>query len=250
MSEYGYKLSSKSLGESSEDLLFREAMAVLCEDESREIAAEKDEYDFTERERRLKEAYSLISAQSRKETFKKVLRFSKKVLTAAAMVLFVAVVSVVSVVVASADVREYVHESFYSLLYEEKLGGYTKIEVAPNYNFINPELYDWAGAFAPTYMTEGFVFSNIYSMDGQHTVNYCKGNFFISIVQSSNGSAKLNTENAELEDIIIGESKGLLARSDDWCCVIWSVGNMMLSVSGTAPVNEIIEVANGIKIIN
>ncbi|MBQ7875258.1 MAG: DUF4367 domain-containing protein [Oscillospiraceae bacterium] len=250
MSKLGYELSSKNISESYEDLLFREAMAIYCEEESKNILAEDDDFDFAEREKRLREIDSLIAAQKRKKLFAKAGFYAKKTVVAAAVMFLVVAISLSSVVVASADVREYVRESFYGLLYEENNKGYTRVEVAPNDDFIDPELYDWAGAYAPTYMTEGYTFSNIYSMNGQHTVNYGKGDSYISIVQSANGSAKLNTENAELEDIIIGESKGLLARSDDWCCVIWSVGNMMLSVSGTAPVNEIIEVANGIKVIN
>ena len=250
MNEYGFDLSSKNINESYEDILLREAMALYCEEESRNILEEDDEFDFTEREKRIKEMDSLISAEKRKHFWKKTAYYAKKAVVYAAVMFLVITFSLSSVVIASADVREYVRESFYGLLYEENNKGYTKIEVAPNDNFIDPKLYDWAGAYAPTYMAEGYTFSNIYSMDGQHTVNYCKGDSYISIVQSANGSAKLNTENAELEEIIIGESKGLLVKNEGWSSVIWSIGSMMLSVSGTAETEEIIEVANGIKIIN
>ena len=245
LSDFGFNISEKELAEEYENIVFKKVMAIYCENESKKIADETEKVSEEERILLEKEINKLISLENRKETGKRVFRYAKKAFVSVAVMFFVVAFSISTVVVASADIREY----FYNLLYEEK-GGYTKIEVAPNDDFIDPELYDWAGAFAPTYMTNGFEFSNIYSIEGQHTVTYCKEDLYISIVQSTKGSAKINTENSKTSNITIGESRGLLVIGDGWCSVIWSVGNVMLSVNGTAEYNEIVNIANGIKIIN
>ena len=103
MSEKTYGLSQKAMTEKYEDLLFTKVMAQYAEKESERILAEMEAQNAENAPKPDPAAIGrLYSKIERKENLSTLWRFSKKIITFAAMVVFVAFVYLSSVVVASA----------------------------------------------------------------------------------------------------------------------------------------------------
>lgn len=242
-------LSKKDIQEEYEDLVFRKVMAIYVENESKQILAEiKAEKESNNEPIDTKAVEKLYDKKERRENLGILWKYSKKVVSFAAMIVFVAIVSLSSAVVAFADVREAMIDAIYHLLYEDN-ERYTRIEIGENTGFINPEIFDWDGAYAPTYLPEGFVFENISGTKSQHSIDYNYGNDFISFIQVTNSVIQVDTENADIiQEIVIGDSNGLFVVKKNITCITWSIGDTALQLLGTASPDEMVKTAEGIKI--
>lgn len=254
MSEKKLDLSQNSLQEQFDDLIFAKVMEAHCEKESREILNEiESETDRQEPDMKL--FNRLMRKSQSKQTLKTVVVVLKKALVYVSVFFFVCVLSFSSVLAVSAEAREYVKEALYHLIfeYDER---YTAVGVGKPTGFVDPHLYTWEGAYAPTYIPEGYVYSeelsDINGTAGRHRVIYTNGENIINLVQSNDSTiAKVDTENAErVEHIIIGKSEALLVVKDSYLNLIWSNGTTMLTVKGYETPEEIIKIAEGIKIFN
>lgn len=244
MSGKVYGLSKKAMTEKYEDLVFTRLMAVYAEDESARILAEIEKENITANASGIKK---IFDREERKENLAVLWKYSKKVINFAAMVVFVAIVSLSSVVVASADVREAVAEAIYHLMIKD-YGRYTQVTIGNSSGFIDPEIYTWDDAYAPTYMTEGFELSNFSCTSSQQTVDYVCGEDFICFIQAHNSTGQIDTENAEIvENLIIGDSSALFVVKGNTTYVSWSIGDTMFLVIGTAAPEEVLKVAESIK---
>ena len=240
-------LSDEAIQEDYEDLVFEKVMAIHCEEESRaiveDIAKEKKcaTHDNT--------IEKLFKKKERKENMAILLKFAKKGFVFAASFFFVVVLSLSSVVVAFADVREYVKETIYNLVYlhDEK---YTQISAGESVGFVNPELYDWEGAFAPTYLTAGYAHDSKFDAPGNHSIIYTNGDKTIVFAQFETSNFNIDTENANIiETLIINESEALLVIKGEEVSIGWNIGDTMLYINGYESREEIIKIASGIKII-
>ena len=102
-----------------------------------------------------------------------------------------------------------------------------------------------------TYVPEGFKLYDVQNRASQKITNYIYEEKVITFSQAFNVISHLDTEDADItKEIQIGESKGFLVVKDDWSCVTWSIGDILLKVSGTAPTEEIIKVAESIRPMN
>ena len=252
MSEKKLDLSQNSLQEEYEDLVFKKVMDAHCEKESREILDEiENEADRQEPDMKL--FNRLMRKSQSKQTLKTVVVVFKKTLVYVSVFFFVCVLSFSSVLAVSAEAREYVKEALYHLIfeYDER---YTAVGVGNPTGFVDPHLYTWEGAYAPTYIPEGYVYSEEYSdLDydsGTAFTVYCKDAKIIVFTQSNDSSiAYVDTENADrVEHIVIGESEALLVEKNGSTTITWSCGSKMLMVDGNDVTAEIIKVAEGIKI--
>lgn len=245
-------LSDESLKEKSDDLLFSKVMALYCEEESEKILQEMREAKTPtpeETEQRLKEINQLMDAYERKAVWGKFFSVSKKILNTAAVFFFVVFFSLSSVVVASADVREQVKEALYYLIYDED-DRYTTVTFAPSDGFIDPELYDWEGAYAPTYMPEGYVFENKNDVGSQKQIKYVNefGDTIFFFQLSNTASAQIDTENADsVEEITINGNAGFLSVKDKFTSIIWSNGEVAFILEGTCDKADLLQVAKSIE---
>ena len=252
MSDKKFNRSQNSLQEQFDDLIFAKVMEAHCEKESREILDEiENEVDRQEPDMEL--FNRLMRKSESKQTLQTVLIFLKKTVVYVSVFFFVCVLSFSSVLAVSAEAREYVKEALYHLIfeYDER---YTAVGVGNPTGFVNPHLYTWEGAYAPTYIPEGYVYSEEHSdISGgsdMSVVIYANGDKSLSFLQGNDSSiAYIDTENADrLEHIMIGESEALLVVKGNRTHVVWSHGSTMLSVKGYESPEEIIKVAEGIKI--
>ncbi len=238
-----YNLSEKAIAEKYEDLLFTKVMALYAAEESEKILSEIENEEPSDP----KNIEKIYSKTERRENFSTLWKVSKKLITFAAMVVFVAVVSLSSVVVASAEAREAVAEAIYHLVLR-KTDRYTEVSIGNSTGFIDPEIYTWDDAYAPTYMPEGFELSNFSCTLSQQSVDYVCGENFITFIQARNSTGQIDTQNAEIvENLIIGNSSALFVVKDNITQVSWSVGDTMFLVCGTAVPEEVLKVAENIK---
>lgn len=242
-------LSKKDIQEEYEDLVFRKVMAIYVENESKQILAEiKAEKESNNEPVDTKVVEKLYDKKERRENLSILWKYSKKVVSFAAMIVFAAIVSLSSAVVAFADVREAVVDVIYQLLYEDN-ERYTSIEFGESLGFVNPEIFDWEGAYAPTYLPEGFVISNSYKSVSQQVIDYAYNENFITFIQAQNTKVQVDTENAEsIKELIIGNSRGLIVVKDGITCVTWNIGETTMQLVSDAETSEIIRMAEGIKI--
>lgn len=251
MSDKKLNRSQNSLQEQFDDLIFAKVMEAHCEKESREILDEiENEVDRQEPDMEL--FNKLMRKSESKQTLQTVLIFLKKTVVYVSVFFFVCVLSFSSVLAVSAEAREYVKEALHHLIfeYDER---YTAVGVGNPTGFVDPHLYTWEGAYAPTYIPEGYVYSEEHSdLDyngGTAFTVYLKGEEVLVLTQANNSTVmKIDTENTDrVENIMIGESEALLVVKGNRTHIVWSHGSTMLSVKGYESPEEIIKVAEGIK---
>lgn len=243
-------LSKKDIQEEYEDLVFRKVMAIYVENESKQILAEiKAEKENNNVPVDTKTIEKLYDKKERRENLSILWKYSKKVVSFAAMIVFVAIVSLSSAVVAFADVREAVVDAIYHLVYEEN-ERYTQIEIGKTTGFVDSEIYVWENAYAPTYMPEKLTLESVQDLIIQQLITYSYENEFIIFTQAYDATTQLDTESAEVvEEIKIGNSSGILISEDGMTCVAWSIGNMYFQLYGNILPSEIIKIAESIKLV-
>ena len=254
-----YSLSKQNIEDAYEDLLFREAMAEFAEEESEEIEKELLEMpplSDEEIERKKKEFEAIlnrkITVPEEPETKKKkgiTLAFAiKKVISAAAMITFVMLVSLSTVVVASADARETVAEFIYSFAYNETG---EVMEIRPNapLNDTEKEKDKILGEWVATYIPEGYSFVGVEEFSSMKITEYKKGDSSIYLNESGLTTvAHVDTKDADsVERIIIGESEALLVVKNGTTSIDWCTDDTFLSVIGNAEKNDMIAFARGIR---
>ena len=240
-------LSDESLIEDYEDLVFKKVFAIRCAEESKIIFDEIRKRENTETAGK-KIVDKLFNKKEHKENFQTLGKIFKKGFVFAASLVFVVIVSVSSVVVASADIREVVTDIIYHLVFEEN-EKYTKISVAEDMEFIDPELYDWDGAYAPTYMPVGFEYIERTDFKYKHTISYSDSKNVIIISQFINSEYKIDTEGAEIiEYTTLNGSDAIIVKKDDYCTICWSPNKTMIWIRGSLNVDELIKIAENLKI--
>lgn len=125
-------------------------------------------------------------------------------------------------------------------------------KVPKEYPFFDPENYDWEGAFAPTFVPEGFVFSDMQKGENVKLATYTFEDSYFYFTQTKNLSyARIDTENAEVNTKgFIGNSEALLVHEKGFSSVAWSVGDTYFSVEGIISLYDAVKIAQHIRPIN
>ena len=239
-----YSLSEKAISEKYEDLLFTKVMALYAAEESEKILSEIENEEPADP----KNIEKIFSKTERRENLSVFWKVSKKLITVAAMVVFVAVVSLSSVVVASAEAREAVAEAIYHLVLR-KTDRYTEVSIGNSTGFIDPEIYTWDNAYGMTYIPKGFVCTDKQIGTINKMVTYsCDERFFIFSQSSDNTFARIDTEDADtVEKFIINNSEAIIVEKNGFCVIAWRSGDTFLSLQGIIEAEELIKIAEGIK---
>lgn len=241
-------LSDESLIEDYEDLVFKKVFAIRCKEESNIIFDEIRKRDNTETAGK-KIVEKLFNKKEYKENFQTLGKIFKKGFVFAASLVFVVIVSVSSVVVASADIREVVTDIIYHLVFEDN-EKYTKISVAEDMEFIDPELYDWDGAYAPTYMPDGFEFANRDDFKKYHSIEYSNNEKQLYIVQFLELSYNIDTEDAiDIKHITINNSDAIIVIKEDKNIVSWCCDKTMFWIRGNINIEELIKIAKSMHVV-
>ena len=238
-----YNLSEKAIAEKYEDLLFTKVMVLYAAEESEKILSEIENEEPADP----KNIEKIYSKTERRENFSTLWKVSKKLITFAAMVVFVAVVSLSSVVVASAEAREAVAEAIYHLVLR-KTDRYTEVSIGNSTGFIDAEIYDWEGAYAPTYMPKEYILKEKSEMPNRKSVTYINGEKYVAISQSVDGVFQIDTEDADIyKKISINESDAVYVENKGFVFIVWSIGEKTFSVRGTINPEEALKIAESLK---
>ena len=130
--------------------------------------------------------------------------------------------------------------------------GNSASEPEEEYTFVDPEIYDWEGAYAPTYMPEGFNFVECVVGLDSHSNTYEYNEKFVIIEQKNkNYATHIDTENAQIvKNIIINNCEALFIEKDGLAYITWGYEDTLFFICGNIKSSEIIKVAEGIKPIN
>ena len=241
--------SRLSIQEEYEHLVFRKVMDIYVQKEGKQILSElKEEKEHNSTAIDTHKIEKLYDEKELKDNWRFILKYSKKALSVAAMIVFVAVISLSSVVVASADARKALADAIYHLAYED-YERYTEIRLGEATGFIDGEQFNWEGAYAPTYVPEGYVFTKAVGHKGNHFADFSNGETYITFSQSTNSTTQIDSEDAIInESILIGDSKGILVVKDDTTYVLWNIGDTVLQIFGTAETDEMVKMAQSIRL--
>ncbi len=242
-------LSSQAIQDEYEDLVFCKVMSAYAVSESARISAEADSVNVgAEASAGIKAVDKLFGRIKFKRNLYAFGCFSRKAVSAAAMIVFVAVITLVTSVSAFADVRENVAKAFYNLLSTD-YGTYTEVKAGETGEFIDREVFTAEGIYAPTYIPEGYELT-VHILGGRIVKYDNKETDTLTISQkNSGGIIHLDTENAQLvERVMIGESEALLVVKDNFTHIVWHYGSTLFSVKGyNLPTEEAIKTAKGLK---
>lgn len=193
----------------------------------------------------------------RRERAEKLRRMGKKLspfITRAAVIFMALCLSTGSVLIVSADAREFlykllIHQHERYMVIEPDRTGYD--------HFDNLEEYQQAGAkYAPTYIPERLSFHSIEA--GRYTIlaSYQRGDqehpylLFSQSKSTGNGETRWDNENLDyMGKVSIGDSEALVITKNGDTAVIWNVGDTMFDVITDLPAEEAIKFARGVKSI-
>ena len=129
--------------------------------------------------------------------------------------------------------------------------GVRKAESYSENEYVDEEVYSFEDSYAPTYMPDGFVLGNIYGESTDDlTVEYSNGNKMIVIDQFRNGIMRIDISGADFEENIkIGNNTAIFVIKDEVASVTWTIGDKTIHVWGNADKEDILKVAESIKIV-
>lgn len=125
-------------------------------------------------------------------------------------------------------------------------------KVMPQYTEyqLDQEILGFDGKYyVPTYIPDGFVQFQSESITSMHIASYRDDNnvrFDITIASSA-AVLQLNTEDAAIETVVIGDEYGEFITKNEWSCVIWSTETNIFAVDGELSREEMLKVARNIK---
>ncbi len=235
-------LSSSSITEKYEDLVFSRVMALYMEEE---FEREKSSFEKAENSSAVKKLYGKFECR---ENLKTLWGVSKKALRFAAMFVFIAVISISTSMAAFAGVRETVTAALYHLITDEQ-EIYTEVSIGESTGFIDPEIYDWEGAYAPTYLPEGFEYFNRTNTGVEVITVYFSGTDTLVFSQGSEDFTVRADIDKDLikESVRIGESEGFIVENNTKLVIFWNIGSTFFRLEGRISQQELLFIAENIK---
>ena len=112
---------------------------------------------------------------------------------------------------------------------------------------------DWKGAYVPTYVPEGFKVVKTEDINGIKMVNYEDGgsnkiNFNIRPIER--GNIKVDTENADVKDVIVNGEKGLLVQKGSHLTLVWHNNDAFFVLNSQLEESELFKVAESVSKTN
>ncbi len=221
---------------SKEDALFKKAIFEVAKEKS--AALEKEEIELNkepipeqQRARFMRELDKVYPEGGKKKRERTLVRIPRR---AIAIAIACVVLVIVLIPATSEAVRRRINE-----LIKKVMPQYTEYQ-------LDEELLGFDGkTYVPTYIPEGF---KPVESKSKHFLSYRNDkNMFINIeILDSAAVVQLDTENAAVEPVFIGDESGEIISKDGWACVIWSTEENVFIVDGALSSEEIISIAKNI----
>lgn len=253
MSEKEYHLSEAVLDEELADLAFKKVMARYCEIESEKILEEMKLHEEVDKEQEsvdVSKVDKLFSSIERKDNIRSVFSASRKIFAAVASIILVCAISVSSVIIASAEARDYVFELVFT-----EMEKYTDIQIVkkePSEESLFSEM-----EYIPTYVPFGFTLDKNLSFVQKNnvTLRYAKDDSIIIFEYCDADSAdtiQIDTENAyESRSIEINGNPAVLYykkyNANEMTNIIWQIDTSVFVIRSNAELDILIKFAEGIS---
>lgn len=235
------------LYEQYEELLFRIALLEMNENEADRL--EQDHTLDPEMEKFFSRTQAgtlkIIERATRKKKVKCVIMTGlPRVMQIAAAVLLAFFIGATVTIASVREVRVRVLQFLIQI--EEE---YTELSLAesPEESFSVPE--GWRGSYYPSYIPEGFVmqsidpyFDRVYFLDAS-------GNLLDFMELTEDSYTNIDTENAEIQHIIVNGSPAIISEKDGRVMVAWSEANRYFVLKLDGDVNIATKIVNNVKII-
>ena len=186
-----------------------------------------------------------ITREERREKLGKIQRVIVPIVTKAAVVFFVFFLGFSTVLITSADAREFfyqlvftVHDRYSEVVIPEKLD-----------EEMSKACYEYEVAYIPdgyqcsyeasTPRSSSYVFSN----DENSSFNV----MIIELSDSSDQTVRFDTENTDsIQPVVINNSLGLMILKEEYTQIVWQKSNVYFSVESALPSEIVIQIAQGI----
>lgn len=252
MMNYEYPLSKSRLQEEQEELMLKLALSMYLERQNASLrTAMAGCPDLPDG---VKDAEHAVDRAMRKRHWKditqKTWQASAKVISRAAVVFLTFCIFLTTAFAVSEPVRDAIYKILFSR--EDR---YTLVQVNPSVShaFIDAELYTWDHCFAPTYLPEGYELAACDDMGNLMVVTYEKGDKYIDFTQTpanAQSSIHVDSENAQVtHSIKIGSSEGIYNLKDEETSIVWQIGGCLLSILSNEDTEEVIKVAEEIRLL-
>lgn len=105
-------------------------------------------------------------------------------------------------------------------------------------------------SYKPTYLPDGAELLNTVDQPEVLVYEYAIGesSFFDIFLAKADNRVYMDTEDAEVEEFEKDGMKGYFIRKDDWNCMCYERDGNFFSINGTIDMDELIKIAEGIKI--
>lgn len=253
MSEKEYYLSEAVLDEELADLAFKKVMARYCEIESEKILEEMKSHEEVDKEQEsvdVSKVDKLFSSIERKNNIRSVFSASRKIFAAVASIILVCAISVSSVIIASAEARDYVFELVFT-----EMEKYTDIQIVkkePSEESLFSEM-----EYIPTYVPFGFTLDKNLSFVQKNnvTLRYAKDDSIIIFEYcdaDSYDEIQIDTENAYESKNIEINGKTAIVYYKEYSCnglkyIIWQSNDSVFVVYSNTEPDVLIKFAEGIS---
>jgi hypothetical protein len=169
-----------------------------------------------------------------------------RIVIAAASILLVCFMGFTTAVAFNDSVRVRVLEFLINITPE-----YTELSIRENVNLTFYIPTEWEGRYYPSYMPSSFSTYEIDCMPDNHDVYYDLGDgkYFEFAELGESTEANIDTENADVRTIKIGNAEGMLVQKRDSITIAWANEEKFFILSGNIEEAELTRIARSVKLI-
>ena len=241
--------NKQKLYDDYEDSLFRLIMNEVAEKEGMLFEKEneilKNDPEYMPSQKAVKKFKKQLNACHRRNLIKK-LHIAKAINKIAVVVLIMVVVFTTAMVSADAFRIEVLN---YLIHMEDK---YTSFRLIDSSDRIKLGI-EWKDSYAPTYVPKGYEVSDSYLSDTFKKVIFQnkqdKDSYILYTESGASNTLAVDTEEASLiEAVKINQTEGTAVTKGSLISVIWEMGNHIFVIEGPIDKEELVKVAESVKI--
>jgi len=189
-----------------------------------------------------KKYHKLLDKELRKNKIRSFTKMSKKILSRAAVFVFVLIIGFAIMFTTVSAFRVQVLNFLIS--FEDE---YVGIKLGDNDNSDAITL-NWHDVYLPSYIPDGYQINQIANMDIAKTIDYinAEGNF-IKYMECSSSGPNIDTENAEIiKMIMINEAEGIFVLKKGIATISWTHDNRLFVISTQLDEEETMKIAKNV----
>ena len=228
-----------------DDVVLKLAALGLLEIMGKFYQAEYEEYRSKEKRQlpspeKLKELQREINRQNRRRKICSLQQILSPIISRVAIIFLVFVIGLSTVLVTSADAREYLYQLIFTM-YER----YSEVVIPEDItNTVESKI-----KYEITYIPDGFELTEEQMLTSSESKVYADSNNHFIIIGfetlSDGQTIRFDTENADIQSVMIGDSMGHIIKKD-YTQIVWQNATTFFSISSNLPSETTLKIAQGI----